>query len=168
MLRAPRHLALKKGNLMVFSKTRLMVLVVSGAALAGCTGSTDPTEATVFDNIRNINSGEYDRQIAAKEAEADAIVAANEARQRNISSLEGQRAANAETIAALRAEIAQLQAEAAAVRASAGSDAATIQQIDRIDTQLVAVRNDVDAGADPAVVRNELGRIRSAIRALSS
>ncbi len=145
-------------------KSNLIIATAALLAAGACTGSVDPQTATVFDNIRNINSGEYDRQIAVKEAEAAAIVQANDARRSNIASLDQQRQANAGQIAALRSEIAAVQAEIARARA-AGADAA---QIDRLSSQVNAVQADASGGADATVVRSELSRIRAAVRALSA
>lgn len=140
----------------------------AGLAVAGCTGSTDPTTATLFDNINNLNSGEYSRQIAKKEAEAASIVAANNQRRSQIASLQGQQASNAKVIASLRAEIAAVQQQASAVKAKVASDPAKLSQINSLQAQLVSLRSDADAGADASTVRSELGRIRSAISALAS
>lgn len=149
-------------------KLRGVALLASAALLGACTGSTDPTTASLFDNIRNINTGEYDRQIAAKEAEAAAIARSNQQRERSIASLERERSQNASVIAQLRAEIEAVRQEAAVIRGQIAGDSAKIEQLGRLETQLTAVRADVDAGVDPAVARAEVRRIRSAIRALSS
>jgi uncharacterized phage infection (PIP) family protein YhgE len=124
--------------------------------VAGCTGSTDPTTATVFDNIANLNSGEYDRQIAQNKA----------AEQRN-AQLAAQRNANQSEINSLRQQIADVKAQGAKARAASASDPVKLQQVQALDRQLVAVERDVSSGASPSVVRPELSRIKAAYRALS-
>ncbi|GFE64084.1 hypothetical protein [Litoreibacter roseus] len=146
----------------------ILTFCVAAAGLAGCTGSTDPSEAGLFDNIRNINTGEYDRQIAQNEAEAARITRENQARQSSINSLNRQKASNASTISSLRREIAALQSQLSSLRADAGSDAGKLAQINQLENQLVEVRSDANNGASAGIVRAELGRIRSAVRALSS
>lgn len=137
------------------------------AALSGCTGSTNPAEAGLFDNIRNLNTGEYDRQIAAKEAEAAAIARSNASMQAGITSMESQSRANTSAIASLRAEIASLRAEASAARVRIGSDSVRLGQLDRLEGQISAIEADANAGADPSVLRAEIKRNRAAIRALA-
>ena len=58
--------------------------------LAGCAGEINPAKASLFDNLRNISSGEYDRQISEQNAEVEKIIASNKASRKNISSLETQ------------------------------------------------------------------------------
>jgi|GEM_PF-2089750 len=135
--------------------------------IMGCSGSTDPLEADLFDNVRNINSGEYDRQIAAGEAEAAKIANANNDRQRSISSLNNQRNANANQIASLRAEIASARAELSAVRGRVANDPGKLARANALDEQLRAVDADARAGASASIVSNELKRIRRSVRALS-
>lgn len=151
-------------DLFRFSKP---VTLVSLIALAGCTGSTDPTTATLFDNIANLNSGEYDRQIAQNKAQADAILAQNKAAEQRNAQLAAQRNANQSEINALRQQIAEVKAQGAKARAASASDPVKLQQVQALDNQLGAVERDVSSGADPSVVRNELNRIKSAYRALS-
>ena len=144
----------------------LVVIVV--AALSGCTGTTNPAEAGLFDNIRNLNSGEYDRQIAAKEAEAAAITRSNASMQAGINAMETQTQANASSIASLKAELASLRAEAAAARAKVGSDPVRAGKLDRLDSQIAAMQADVSGSGDPAALRAEMARTRAAIRALAN
>ncbi|MCY4179464.1 MAG: hypothetical protein OXC60_04890 [Litoreibacter sp.] len=145
----------------VFSVSALSVLVA-------CNGSTNPLEADLFDNIRNINDGTYDRQIAANEAEAARIARSNSARQSSINSLNAQKNANSSTIARLRGEIASARSELSSVRAGLGGDQAKLARANQLDQQLRAVDADARAGLNPSLVRKELTRIRSSIRALSS
>lgn len=136
--------------------------------LANCTGSTNPAEAGLFDNIANLQSGEYDRQIAAKEAQAQAIINANNATEARIGNMENQRSNNAALIATLRGQVAELRAEIGNAKASQAGNAAVIAQLDSLDSQAVAVQRDVEAGGDAGIARAELNRIRSAVRALSA
>lgn len=138
------------------------------AALTGCSGETDPRKANVFDNIHNLNSGEYDRQVAAKEAEAQRIINANARSQRNIDQLRRTQASNASTIAALRSEIAAVRGEISGAKAKLAGNAAATRQLNQLSSQLTAVQNDVSRGGDAGVARSELKRIRAAVRALSS
>lgn len=151
--------------------TRVITPLAIGLGLAGCTGSTDPTTATVFDNIQNLSSGEYDRQIAAGEAQAAALVRQNQAREQELAALEQQRARNAGTITSLQREVAAVRGQAASTRAMLERDpagnAARLAQLGRLEAQIDSVGSDAGAGVDPAVVRSELGRISSAIRALA-
>ncbi|WP_162946972.1 hypothetical protein [Ruegeria sp. EL01] len=135
--------------------------------VAGCTGSTDPTTATVFDNIANLNSGEYDRQIAQNKSQADAIIAQNKAAEQRNAQLAAQRNANQSEINSLRQQIADVKAQGAKARAASASDPVKLQQVQALDRQLVAVERDVSSGASPSVVRPELSRIKAAYRALS-
>ncbi|NOD64591.1 MULTISPECIES: hypothetical protein [unclassified Ruegeria] len=151
-------------DLFRFSKPLVLVSVIT---VAGCTGSTDPTTATLFDNIANLNSGEYDRQIAQNKAQADAILAQNKAAEQRNAQLAAQRDANQSEINALRQQIADVKAQGAKARAASASDPAKLQQVQALDSQLNAVERDVAAGASPSVVRSELSRIKSAYRALS-
>ncbi len=142
-------------------------MLVSLIAVAGCTGSTDPTTATLFDNINNLNSGEYDRQIAQNKAQADAILAQNKAAEQRNAQLAAQRDANQSEINALRKQIADVKAQGAKARAASASDPVKLQQVQALDKQLSAVERDVSSGASASVVRSELSRIKSAYRALS-
>lgn len=135
--------------------------------LAGCSGSTDPATATLFDNIQNLQSGEYDRQIAAKDAEAAAIMRNNQASQARITRMEGQSRANSSAIASLRRQIAQARSEAAAVRPQVAGDPVKAARLKQLEGQITAVQADLDAGVDPSVAKAELGRVSAAIRALA-
>ena len=146
--------------------TRFLIpLSIIATGLAGCTGSTDPATATLFDNVRNLNSGEYDRQIYAKRAEANSIIAANDRSRANIARMESQRSANASTIASLRGQVASLRSQIASAKASNPGAAA---QLNALNSQVSAVQSDVSAGGDPSVASAELARIRRAVVALSS
>jgi chromosome segregation ATPase len=149
------------------NKTACLLLLGSALGLAACTGSTDPTTATLFDNIRNLQTGEYDRQIAAKDAEAAAIIANNRAAQSRISGLESQSASNSQAISALRAQIASVRGQAQAARAAVAGDPAKLARLNQLEGQISAVQADVNGGADPAVARAELNRVSAAIRALA-
>ncbi|WP_342070364.1 hypothetical protein [Yoonia algicola] len=136
--------------------------------LANCTGSTNPAEATLFDNIANLQSGEYDSQLAAKEAQAQAIINANNATEGRINQMESQRASNAAVIASLRGQVADLRAEIGAAKGKMSGNAAATAQLNSLDSQAIAVQRDVEAGGDAEIARAELSRIRSAVRALSA
>lgn len=137
------------------------------ALIAGCTGSTNPETATVFDNINNLNSGEYDRQIAANKSQADAILANNAAAENRIASLENQRAANSRQLAALRSEVASARSAAASARSRVSGDSAKLTKLNALETQLTTVSAEVNNGtANPSIARAELRRIRTAIGAL--
>lgn len=144
---------------------KFLALAAAGLTVAGCTGSTDPATATLFDNIANISSGEYENQLAAKEAEAASIVRANNARSAQISSLERQQSANSSQISALRRQIASVEADIDRARSSASP--AEAAKLDALAVQVRAVEADANNGADPSVVRGELSRISAAVRALS-
>ncbi len=154
---------------MVSIKSRLFrpVLFVFAGFLAACTGSTDPTTATLFDNITNLNSGEYDRQIASNQAQANAILAQNKAAEQRNAQLAAQRNANQKEIDALRKQIADVKAQGAKARSASASSPEKLQQVKALDNQLLAVERDISGGMDPAVARSELSRIKSAYRALS-
>lgn len=150
------------------SNTHLLAgLVIVVAALSGCTGTTNPAEAGLFDNIRNLNSGEYDRQIAAKEAEAAAITRSNASMQAGINAMETQTQVNASSIASLKAELASLRAEAAAARAKVGSDPVRAGKLDRLDGQIAAIEADIASGGNRAAQRAEIAAMRAAARALA-
>ncbi|OYU17398.1 MAG: hypothetical protein CFE34_15905 [Rhodobacteraceae bacterium PARR1] len=151
------------------SNTHILAgLVIAAAALSGCTGTTNPAEAGLFDNIHNLNTGEYDRQIAAKEAEAAAITRSNTSMQAGINSMEAQTQANASAIASIRAELASLRSEASAARAKVGSDPVRLGKLDRLDGQIAAIQADASGGGDPSALRAEIARTRAAVRALAN
>jgi len=150
------------------NKQRLVTLFASCIILANCSGSTDPETANVFDNISNLSSGEYDAQVAALDAEAQAVVNANNQSRVRIDNLEGQRVANSAAIASLRGEISALSAELAAAKARLAADPGATARATALEGQLAAVRADVDSGGDASIARAELNRIRSAVRLLSS
>ena len=152
-------------DLFRFSKSAMLVSLI---VVAGCTGSTDPTTATLFDNIANLNSGEYDRQIAQNKAQADAILAQNNAAEKRNAQLAARRDVNQSEITALRKQIADVKAQGAKARAASASDPAKLQKIQTLDNQLLSVERDVSSGANPAVMRGELKRISSAYRAVLS
>ncbi|MEO1108184.1 MAG: hypothetical protein AAFX90_09705 [Pseudomonadota bacterium] len=151
-------------DLLRFSRPFALVAVT---AVAGCTGSTDPTTATLFDNIANLNSGEYDRQIANNKAQADAIIAQNKAAEQRNAQLAAQSNANKAEIDSLRRQIADVKAQGAKARAASASDPVKLQQVQALDNQLNAVERDVNSGASSAAISSELSRIKSAYRALS-
>ncbi|WP_424980027.1 hypothetical protein [Leisingera sp. S232] len=133
-------------------------------ALGACTGSTNPEEASLFDNIHNLNTGEYDRQIESNKARAQAILANNRAAESRISGLENQAASNSRTIASLRNDIAETKAVAQQARASSAGDTAAIQRVSVLEQQLRSVESEVKSGtASPSVAKAELRRIRSAL-----
>ncbi|MGP3698201.1 hypothetical protein [Rhodobacter sp. NSM] len=145
-----------------------VVALLIGTALAGCSGSTDPATAHLFDNIANLNSGEYDRQIAQKDAEAAAIVRSNQRMQGDIDSMQRQSNVNRRTIAGLNQQIASARSEAASVRGQLGSDSIRLGQLNGYERQLAAVEREASAGSDPAVLQGEVARIRASIRALAN
>ena len=140
---------------------------VAAVGLVGCSGATNPETATLFDNINNLNSGEYDRQIASNKAEADAILANNAASERRISGLRNQSAANSSQLASLRSQLASAREAAASARSRVAGDAAKTARLTQLEGQLSTVSAEVNSGAaDPGVTSAELRRIRSAIASL--
>lgn len=135
--------------------------------LAGCEGETDPSKANLFDNLRNIETGEYDRQIAANDAEAERIIASNNAAQRKINSLGSQKASNSQDIASLRSEISALKLRLNALKSSSAGQT-NAAKVSALETQMRAVERDLDAGGSPSTLRSELRQISSAISAFSS
>lgn len=134
--------------------------VVSAILLGACTGSTDPRTATFFDNLGNLSSGEYDRQIAGKQAEAAGLRQENAARRQQVAALEQQRARNASTISQTRRDLASAKA--------AADDPAERAELEQLTLQLDRAEAAERRGADPAATRSELERIQDAIRAISS
>ena len=147
---------------------KIMAVGVCGLALTGCTGSTDPAEAGLFDNIKNLSTGEYDRQIAEKDAQAAAIIANNNASQARINQKRSQSAANSGEIQALRNQLNKVQAQASAARAQVASDPVKLQKLNALDGQLRGIRSDVNSGAVSSATRSELNRVSAAISALTS
>lgn len=144
-----------------------MFACLASAAVAGCTGSTDPATASLFDNVRNLQTGEYDRQIAAKDAEVSAILANNRAAESRISGLSAQSRSNNATIAALRSQIAAVRQQAAVARGKVAGDPAKLVRLGQLENQISAVQADVDRGSDAGVAQAELARVSAAIRALA-
>lgn len=137
------------------------------AGLVGCTGETDPAKAGLFDNLANLNSGEYDRQISAKDAEANAIIANNRASEQRIANMQGQSSANARQISSLRQQIAKTKAQAAAARSKVASDPTKLSQLNALEAQIDGIQSDVNAGAVSSATRTELTRVSAAISALT-
>lgn len=150
-------------NNSVFRRLLLPGVIV----LAGCSGSTDPETAHLFDNVKNLNNGEYDRQIASKDAEAAAIVRQNNAASARISTLRSQSASNSAEIKALTSQISSLRAQTSSLRGKFSNQPDKLAQLNQLDGQLVQIRADVGAGTSPSVARAELNRVSAAIRALS-
>lgn len=140
---------------------RSIFVAASAILLPACTGSTDPTTATFFDNLGNLSSGEYDRQISDKQATAAGLQQENAERQQQVAALEQQRARNASAISGTRRDLASAKAAAAA-------DPAQMAQLDRLTVQLDSAEAAERRGADPAATRSEVKRIQDAIRAISS
>lgn len=136
--------------------------------LVACTGSTDPRTATLFDNIANFSSGEYDRQITSKQGQAATLARSNAAQRQQVAALEQQRARNAGEIAALRGEIATARQQASQARAQLAGNAGQLARLQRLEAQIESVEADTRGGANPAMLRSEIKRITDAIRALSS
>jgi hypothetical protein len=149
------------------TKFKFAFFVTCFSGLIGCTGETDPAKAGLFDNLANLNSGEYNRQIAAKDAEANAIIANNRASEQRIASLERQSSANASQISSLRGQIANTRAQATAARSKIGSDPAKISQLNALESQLNGIQSDVNAGSVSSATRTELTRVSAAISALT-
>lgn len=149
-------------------KVKSVIVTVLGCiVLVGCVGETDPSKANIFDNIRNIETGEYDRQIEANDAEVERIIARNKAAERNISSLEKQQSFNSREIDSLRIELEALKSRLNALRnSSAGKSNAT--QVSVLERQVEAIESDLTSGASPKTLRSELRNISAAISALSA
>jgi chromosome segregation ATPase len=146
-------------------KTFILGPAVVAFLVAGCTGSTNPADAGLFDNIRNLETGEYDRQIAAKEAEAAAITRANANIAADNSAKQAQTVSNSALIADLKAEIRALRMELSAIRSRASADPA---KLDRIEGQIAAVEADLAGGGDPSALSAEVRRLKLAVRALAN
>jgi septal ring factor EnvC (AmiA/AmiB activator) len=140
---------------------RSIFVVTATILLSACTGSTDPKTATFFDNLGNLSSGEYDRQIADKQAEAAGLQQESAARQQQVAALEQQRARNASAISGARRDLAS-------AKAAAANDPGQLAQLDQLTVQLNSAEAAERRGADPAATRSELKRIQDAIRAISS
>ena len=149
---------------------KLKALTISALGcmlLAGCEGETDPSKANIFDNLRNIETGEYDRQIATNDAEVERIISSNRAVRRDINTLETQKVSNSSEIASLRREIASLKTRLNALRSSSAGQA-NAGQISALEGQVKAIEADFNAGASPKTLRSELQNISAAISAFSS
>ena len=147
---------------------KLVFLSAMGCILlAGCEGETDPSKANIFDNLRNIETDEYNRQIASNEAEVERIIASNNAAQRNINSLEANQASNSREITLLRSEIAALKSRLSALRSSAAGQT-NAAQVSALEGQVTAIEADLNAGASPKTLRSELRNLSKAISAFSS
>jgi chromosome segregation ATPase len=137
-------------------------------ALAGCTGSTNPETAGLFDNIRNLNSGEYDRQIAQNRSQAQAILANNRAAEARIGQMERQRSANETQLAALRRQAADARAQANQARARVAGNPAQEQRVNALITQISAIEQDINSGTvEPASASRELNQITALIRTIN-
>ena len=153
----------------IASKTTLgALLITSGLLLGACTGETDPSKAGFFDNINNLNTGEYDRQIAAGEATAAGIARDNQRRQASVNSLNAQKSANSATANRLRGQISAARSDLSAARAKAGGDPAKLARLRQLEGQISSVQKASASGGSDAVLRRELSSIRSSIRAVSS
>jgi hypothetical protein len=72
------------------NQKKIVIAIFGLIMLAGCAGEINPAKASLFDNLKNISSGEYDRQISEQNEEVEKIIASNKAARKNISSLETQ------------------------------------------------------------------------------
>lgn len=149
-------------------KLQICGFAMLAVVLSGCNGSTNPAEAGLFDNIRNLESGEYDLQIAAKEAEAAAITRGNARLQADNNAKQALTQSNSALIAELRSEISALRAESTSIRSKLSGDPDRIGKLDRLDSQIMAVEADLAGGGDPSVLSGEVRRLRTAIRALAN
>jgi len=147
----------------VVSTTFASVLV-----LAGCTGETDPSKAGLFDNLNNINTGEYDNQIAQGRAEAARIIRDNKAREASIANLNNQQRANSATAGRLRSKIASVQSQLSSAKANAAGDPAKLARLNQLGGQLSSVQAASQNGGSQSALNAELDSIRRSIRLLSS
>lgn len=116
-------------------------IALSALLLSACTGSTDPSQASLFDNIGNLATGVYAEQEAENAAQIATLEADVAAREREVAAARQAQAANAAAIAELERSIAEGERALAALRANADSPA------------------DLDAAAR---LEGELNRARSA------
>ena len=143
--------------------------LASVLVLANCTGETDPAKTNIFENIQATRPGGiFDQQIAARNAEAEALRMNNRNTQSRINTLDRQSRTNAATIADLRSEVASLRAEIASARSRLAAGSSQAEQLASLDRQALAVQRDVEAGGDVRVARRELSQIRSTVRQISS
>ena len=144
-----------------------IAFTILGSSLLACTGSTNPETANLFDNIKNLESGEYDRQIKAKDDQAAAIIANNQAANKRIATLKSTSASNSKNISAMRGQIASARAQAQATRQQIGSDSAKLAKLNSYERQISAIEADVSGGGDPSVGSRELRNVVSAMRTLA-
>lgn len=114
--------------------------------LAGCTGETDPSKANLFDNINNLSTGEYKKQIAENNA--------------NIADLRSSNAAVSERINGMNAEIASSRRKIAqAISRSTSSEHRA--QLQGLDNQYATLEFDTLGKTDRQTVgqMNELSRV---------
>lgn len=143
-------------------------MLTAALALAGCTGETDPAKAGLFDNLNNLNKGEYNRQLAQGRSEAARIIADNKAREANIAGLQSQKRSNSATAGRLRSQIASVQSQLSAAKAKAAGDPAKLARLNQLGGQLSSVRAASQSGGSQSVLSAELASIRKSIRLLSS
>lgn len=156
-----------KSDVKYIQECKRLAVLIAAAGIAGCTGSTNPESATLFDNINNLNSGEYDRQISANQAQADAILRNNQAAEKRITNLESQRAANSGAISRLKAQAASTRQTALNARSRVAGDSVKSAQLSSLESQLASVSSEINAGsADSGIASAELRRINRAIAAL--
>jgi hypothetical protein len=143
-------------------------VLVSVLALAGCTGETDPAKAGLFDTIRNVETGEYDRQIAQGKSEAARIIADNRRQEASIANLSNQKRANTATSNRLRSQIASVQAQLSAAKAKVAGDPAKLARLNQLGRQLASVRAASQAGGSSSALSAEVASVKRAIRLLAS
>jgi hypothetical protein len=142
--------------------------LTSTLLLAACEGQTDPAKAGLFDNLNNLNRGEYNRQIAANEATAAQIVRDNQRSQASIGQLQSQKSANNATAGRLRGQISAARADLASARSRASGDPVKLARLSQLEKQISSVQQASTSGASEGVLSNELSSIRASIRAVSS
>lgn len=149
------------------AKRAVIACVVTGTALAGCTGTTDPSRATLFDNIANLSGGVYREQEAQNSAEIDRLQGRVASLEGDVAAAEERRAANDAEIARLRREIAA--AEAALRNARGGlSDPEDVATAERLQGEINKARNAATApDANVASIRNRITRINREISVLA-
>ena len=143
------------------------VVTAGTLGLSGCTGSTNPAEASFFDNIVNLNRGEYDRQIQEKDAQVASISASNAATEARIQGQRSTRATNAALISDLKSAITAARADISRAKQALAAEPAKLQEVNAIEVRINAVARDVDRGEASGGALEQVNRLRQEIRALT-
>lgn len=137
------------------------------AALAGCTGSTDPYEAGLLDNIRNLGTGEYGRQVQDLDRQTASAAAEIESNQAALDAERQAQSANAAELSRLRQQIASVQSDIDKALAKISAEDTRRPELVKLKGNAAQIHQAVASGSPPSNASAQIDSIRASLRALS-